>query len=61
MNTTRRSATISSVENPAVSADEFPPSMSLNLEKAADLRYGENPHQIGGALSQQRRQVAVAG
>lgn len=32
---------------PDDTASELPESFNLQLEKAADLRYGENPHQLG--------------
>ncbi len=30
-----------------LNADPLPPTMNLSLERAAELRYGENPHQFG--------------
>ena len=31
----------------ATSSDALPPRITINLERAAELRYGENPHQVG--------------
>lgn len=39
--------------------DEFPTTLTLTLEKAQDLRYGENPHQRG-ALYRAVNQVGLA-
>jgi len=43
------SAQASRVPSPDVTGDSdpLPPTLHLALEKAGDLRYGENPHQIG--------------
>ncbi len=41
----------------AKAESHFPEKLSFEFEKAADLRYGENPHQ-GGALYRERGQIA---
>ena len=47
-------------EEPASTYDALPSFLSLNYRKAHDLRYGENPHQLG-ALYQARTTAGSAG
>ena len=47
-------------EKPASTDDALPSSLSFNYRKAHDLRYGENPHQLG-ALYQVRTTAGSAG
>ena len=42
---------------PAAGATVLPPTFHLALEKAADLRYGENPHQVGARY----REIGTSG
>ena len=43
--------TVSRAAAPAEADTAFPPHLTLHLERTAELRYGENPHQAGAVYS----------